>query len=268
MKGRADNASDLPSEDSHCLVPPSVGEDDATLLMQEKFLRDTRMVYGCWAPPAKLQKKAESFCALGNVARPGGEEGRKFDASLHQMIDICPTPKVGALALELVKVGGKDPELHVPKYEVVGLSFPQGSQDDPTLKLSKEICEFYSSQFKGDNNKDHKSINQSVFDETTFAVLCRHDIQQGDTKSKQRKRDNNELKVVGAITFKYFKDANSLWAGYCGLLYMVAEHQKRALQKRGKLKNFPVTGTMGWELSSLSWLSAMLLPSGVQRKLM
>ena len=77
VKGRADNASDLPSEDSHCLVPPSVGEDDATLLMQEKFLSNTRMVYGCWAPPAKLQKKAESFCALGNVARPGGRGWQK-----------------------------------------------------------------------------------------------------------------------------------------------------------------------------------------------
>ena len=44
-------------------------------------------------------------------------------ASLHQMIDICPTPKVGAMmAQELVKVGGKDPQVqHVPKYEVVGL---------------------------------------------------------------------------------------------------------------------------------------------------
>ena len=47
---------------------------------------------------------------MGNVARPGGEDGRKFDASLHQMIDICPTPKVGAMALELVKVDDK----HLP----------------------------------------------------------------------------------------------------------------------------------------------------------
>ena len=108
VKGRADNASALvPSEDSHCLVPPSVGEDDATLLMQEKFLSNTRMVYGCWAPPAKLQKKAESFCALGN-AKPGEEDGRKFDASLHQMIDcrfLCRALRqlqAGRFAIKLI----------------------------------------------------------------------------------------------------------------------------------------------------------------------
>ena len=64
-----------------------------------------------------------------------------------------------------------------------------------------------------------------------------HDIQQGDTKSKQRKRDNNDLKVVGAITFKYFEDANCLW------ILWFAVHGGRAseegIAEEGKVEEFP-----------------------------
>ena len=56
--------------------------------------------------------------SLGN----DGEDGKKFEASLHQVSDICPTPKVCDMAVELAKVRDKDPtaEFHVCKYYVIG----------------------------------------------------------------------------------------------------------------------------------------------------
>ena len=62
-------------------------------------------------------------------------------------------------------------ELHVSKYKVVGLSFAKGSLEDSTQAITKQICEFYSSQFREDNQMDHSSITRSAFEETTFGII-------------------------------------------------------------------------------------------------
>ena len=70
VEDRADNASALLSEDSHCLVPPSVGEDDATLLMQEKFFP----IPGWYMDVGNLQqsyRRKQSHSVLWEMFLPG-----------------------------------------------------------------------------------------------------------------------------------------------------------------------------------------------------
>ena len=78
VKGRADNASDLPSEDSHCLVPPSVGEDDATLLMQEKFLSNSYQD-GIWmlATSSKATEESRVIPCFGKCCQAWGRGWQK-----------------------------------------------------------------------------------------------------------------------------------------------------------------------------------------------
>ena len=72
------------------LPPTLIGEDDTTLVRQEKFLLDPSMVYQPWQPPAKVLQKAKLLSSLGD----DGEVGKRFEASLYQLSDLCPTPKV------------------------------------------------------------------------------------------------------------------------------------------------------------------------------
>ena len=46
------------------LPPTLMGEDDTTLLRQEKFLSDPSMVYQPWQPPAKVLQKAKLLSSL------------------------------------------------------------------------------------------------------------------------------------------------------------------------------------------------------------
>ena len=61
------------------------------------------------------------------------EAGTVFDTSLHGMIDICPTPALCEMEVELLQNGNK----HVSKFNVVGLHFPTGTDNDVPQKLAK-----------------------------------------------------------------------------------------------------------------------------------
>ena len=52
---------------------------------------------------------------------------------------------------------------------------------------------------------DRSSIARSAFEETTFAVIC-----SKDSGGKKQTKQEDEV-VVGAITFKYFESANTIW---------------------------------------------------------
>ena len=80
-----------------------------------------------------------------------------FDTSLHGMVDICPTPALCEMAVELLQNGTK----HVSKFNVVGLNFPTGSENNVPQKLAKKVCEFYSAQFTSENKLDHSSVGTS-----------------------------------------------------------------------------------------------------------
>ena len=56
---------------------------------------------------------------------------------------------------------------------------------------------------------DHNSVGSSVFGETSFAIFCKEG-QKKSTKKGRRTRTQG-LWLAGAITFKYFEDANVIW---------------------------------------------------------
>ena len=158
------------------------------------------MVYQPWQPPAKVLSCSALCVMMGKLEK-------NLRQAFYQMSDLCPTPEVCEMAVELSKVGETDSnaELHVSKYKVVGLSSTKGSLEDSTQAITKQICEFYSSQFREDNQMDRSSITRSAFEETSFGIICSKD---GKGKKQTKQEDEG---IVGAITFKYFEGASTIW---------------------------------------------------------
>ena len=62
------------------------------------------MVYQSWQPPAKVLKRpsCSALCVMM------GKLEKNLRQAFYQMSDLCPTPKVCEMAVELLKVGEMD----------------------------------------------------------------------------------------------------------------------------------------------------------------